>query len=266
MQQRQRRRQNLAQVRLGQLLALGAAHAIASKWLISDSEARRGDWVAAGAQAEEVGEAPVAEAEGLRLHLSSSSSTGYAGVSKTTRCTGRFHARHKVGGRSLGSFGSAVEAAVAYARAVGEADEEGEEGEENEGGEAGVAGENVASAAARRDSAQRSSGRRRSVPARFVAEPSLQGDESQLEFAEKLLLPAAQEAVPQQHAAAPPPEAAMKFGVGDAVLGKFGPDDEGKTGGVLDKWYRAVVRAVNAPLMPQTDRPAASSASSHLRL
>mmetsp|Transcript_37865 Transcript_37865/g.122423 ORF Transcript_37865/g.122423 Transcript_37865/m.122423 type:complete len:366 (+) Transcript_37865:1182-2279(+) len=229
-------------------------HVIASKWLISDSEARRGDWVgsggvdsfAAGAQAEVVGEAPVAEAEGLRLHLSSRCSTGYAGVSKSTHCTGRFHARHKVGGRSLGSFGSAVEAAVAYARAVGEADEAGEEGEQNEGGEAGEAGEKVASAAARRDLAQRSSGRRRSVPARFVAEPSLQGDESQLEFVEKLLLPAAQEAVPQQHAAAPPPEAAMKFGVGDAVLGKFGPDGEGKTGGVLDKWYRAVVRAVNA--------------------
>ena len=62
----------------------------------------------------------------------------------------------------------------------------------------------------------------------------MQGDESQLEFVEKLLLPAAQEAVPQQHAVAPPPEAAMKFGVGDAVLGKFGPDDEGKTGGVLE--------------------------------
>ena len=80
------------------------------------------------------------------------------------------------------------------------------------------------------------------------------------------LISRAREAVPQQHAAAPPPEAAMKFGVGDAVLGKFGPDDEGKTGGVLDKWYRAVVRAVNAPLMPPADRPAVSSASSHLRL
>ena len=168
-------------------------HAIASKWLISDSEARRGDWVGSGED-------------------------------------------------------------------VGEADEAGEAGEEGDGEE-----QDVASAAARREGssadglAQRSSGRRRSVPARFVAEPSLQGDESQLEFVEKLLLPAAQEAVPQL-------EAAMKFGVGDAVLGKFGPDDEGKTGGVLDKWYRAVVRAVNAPLMPPADRPAVSSASSHLRL
>ena len=179
-------------------------HAIASKWLISDSEARRGDWVGSG------------------------------GV-----CF----------------------AAGAQAEDVGEADEAGEAGEEGDGEE-----QDVASAAARRDLAQRSSGRRRSVPARFVAEPSLQGDESQLEFVEKLLLPAAREAVPQQHAVAPPPEAAMKFGVGDAVLGKFGPDDEGKTGGVLDKWYRAVVRAVNAPLMPPADRPAVNSASSHLRL
>ncbi|EOD32445.1 hypothetical protein EMIHUDRAFT_122983 [Emiliania huxleyi CCMP1516] len=60
----------------------------------------------------------VAEAEGLQLHLSSSSSSGYKGVTK--RVSGRFEAQRKVGGRavSLGTFDSAVEAAVAYARAV----------------------------------------------------------------------------------------------------------------------------------------------------
>ena len=60
----------------------------------------------------------VAEAEGLQLHLSSSSSSGYKGVVK--RVSGRFEAQRKVGGRavSLGTFDSAVEAAVAYARAV----------------------------------------------------------------------------------------------------------------------------------------------------
>ena len=63
------------------------------------------------------------EAEGLRLQLSSSSGTGYRGVRK--RASGRFQAEHKVdGGRrvSLGTFATAVEAAVAYTRAVGEAE------------------------------------------------------------------------------------------------------------------------------------------------
>ena len=60
----------------------------------------------------------VAEAEGLRLHLSSNSATGYKGVHEQS---GRFQAKHKVDRRnqSLGFFGTAVEAAVAYARAVG---------------------------------------------------------------------------------------------------------------------------------------------------
>ena len=62
------------------------------------------------------------EAEGLRLHLSSRSSTGYMGVSKHPS-TGRFKAEHRVDGRQvyLGLFDTAVEAAVAYARATGEA-------------------------------------------------------------------------------------------------------------------------------------------------
>ncbi|EOD25145.1 hypothetical protein EMIHUDRAFT_206274 [Emiliania huxleyi CCMP1516] len=63
--------------------------------------------------------AVAAEAEGLRLHLSSSSSTGYKGVSRERS---RFRAQHHVDGKDvyLGSFDTAVEAAVAYARAVGE--------------------------------------------------------------------------------------------------------------------------------------------------
>ena len=66
-------------------------------------------------------EAAVAgEAEGLRLHLSRSNSTGYRGVRKERR---RFRAQRKVDGKSvaLGCFDTAVEAAVAYARMVGEA-------------------------------------------------------------------------------------------------------------------------------------------------
>ena len=65
--------------------------------------------------------AVVAQAEGLRLHLSSSSSTGYKAVIK--QASGRFVARHYVDGRrdSLGCFNTAVEAAVAYAKKVGEA-------------------------------------------------------------------------------------------------------------------------------------------------
>ncbi|EOD04451.1 hypothetical protein EMIHUDRAFT_443034 [Emiliania huxleyi CCMP1516] len=69
-----------------------------------------------------------AEAEGLRLHLSSCSFTGYKGVRKDVRKErpGRFEAYlARVDGRQvgLGTFGTAVEAAVAYARAVGEAPE-----------------------------------------------------------------------------------------------------------------------------------------------
>ena len=61
------------------------------------------------------------EAEGLKLHLSSGSTTGYKGVRKHTQA-GRFEARHCAGSRTIyiGVFDSAVEAAVAYARAVGE--------------------------------------------------------------------------------------------------------------------------------------------------
>ena len=83
---------------------------------------RSGDWFCAacraGGRAADK-EAPVAVAEGLRLHLCSNS-TGYKGVYEQS---GRFQAKHRVGGRlvDIGYFGTAVEAAVAYARAVGEA-------------------------------------------------------------------------------------------------------------------------------------------------
>ncbi|EOD21267.1 hypothetical protein EMIHUDRAFT_241459 [Emiliania huxleyi CCMP1516] len=64
----------------------------------------------------------VTEAEGLRLHLSSSNSTGYRGLFHDRRASGRFQAQYRAGERrvSIGSFDTAVEAAVAYARAVGE--------------------------------------------------------------------------------------------------------------------------------------------------
>ena len=74
-------------------------------------------------------EAPVAEAEGFPLHLSRSSLSGYTGVCK--RASGRFEARRRVGGTSvnLGAFDTAVEAAVAYARAAGQAPEDSDEDE-----------------------------------------------------------------------------------------------------------------------------------------
>ncbi|EOD06405.1 hypothetical protein EMIHUDRAFT_219295 [Emiliania huxleyi CCMP1516] len=62
-----------------------------------------------------------AAVHGLRLHLSSRSNAGYSGVCKH-RPSGRFDARRKVDGKDvyIGNFGTAVEAAVAYARSVGE--------------------------------------------------------------------------------------------------------------------------------------------------
>ena len=56
---------------------------------------------------------PVAEAEGLQLHLSSESSTGYKRVAKLP--SGRFRAKHTVGGTlvNIATFDTAVEAAVA---------------------------------------------------------------------------------------------------------------------------------------------------------
>ena len=54
----------------------------------------------------------------MRLHLSRNSSTGYRGVSKVRN---RIVVQYVVDGRQnqlAGSFGTAVEAAVAYARAI----------------------------------------------------------------------------------------------------------------------------------------------------
>ena len=66
---------------------------------------------------EDDGERP-AEAEGLRLHLSNTSASGYKGVCKLR---GRFRAQLRRDGKleQLGIYDTAVEAAVAYARAVG---------------------------------------------------------------------------------------------------------------------------------------------------
>ena len=58
--------------------------------------------------------AVVAESEGIALHLGVNGSTGYVGV---TAQRGRFLARYR--SKSLGAFDTAVEAAVAYARAAG---------------------------------------------------------------------------------------------------------------------------------------------------
>ncbi|EOD36411.1 hypothetical protein EMIHUDRAFT_110258 [Emiliania huxleyi CCMP1516] len=69
----------------------------------------------------------VAEAEGLRLHLCGTgvrhSGTGYKGV--TQAAYGRFRAQRYEGKRCIyiGLYGTAVEAAVAFARVVGEAPE-----------------------------------------------------------------------------------------------------------------------------------------------
>jgi len=76
---------------------------------------------AAVAYARAGGEAPavVADAGGVRLHLSSRNPTGYRGVTKDC---GRFRVEIKLNGRRvhLGTFDTAVEAAVAFARAGGE--------------------------------------------------------------------------------------------------------------------------------------------------
>ncbi|EOD25865.1 hypothetical protein EMIHUDRAFT_206065 [Emiliania huxleyi CCMP1516] len=82
---------------------------------------RAAEQVRAGfAEAPSVAASVAQEAEGLRLHLSSTNSTGYTGVSWTGS---RFAVEIKLNGRRvhLGTFDTAVEAAVAYARAGGEA-------------------------------------------------------------------------------------------------------------------------------------------------
>ena len=70
-----------------------------------------------GKERGEEGEArAAAESEGLQLHLSNNNQTGYTGVSKIP--SGRFKAQCMVDGRHdyLGTFDTAVEAAVAYGR------------------------------------------------------------------------------------------------------------------------------------------------------
>ena len=84
----------------------------------------------------------VTEVDGVQLHLSAANPTGYLGLQVVDGA--RFRARY--GQKHIGTYGTAVEAAVAYAKAVAAAengDEEGEgerpsssaTGEEEEGGE-----------------------------------------------------------------------------------------------------------------------------------
>jgi len=122
----------------GTAVEAAAAYARAVAEAPEDAAAEEGEEAEEEEEGEEGAEpAPVVEeAEGLRLHLSNSNSTGYRGVRMQR---GRFNARHMLDGTCLylGSFGTAVEAAVAYARAVGQGGaEEGEgEGEGEEEGE-----------------------------------------------------------------------------------------------------------------------------------
>ena len=97
------------------------------------------------------------EAKGLKLHMSDRSSTGYRGVYQDG---GRFAAQMCVEGKNvrLGTFDTAVEAAVAVARFVaaneeavaeeGEEEEEEEEDEEAAASAGGDAEEEEAAAAA----------------------------------------------------------------------------------------------------------------------
>ena len=78
------------------------------------------------AYAREMGEvaAPTVatEVEGLRLHVSSKSSTGYKGVYYQPRQVSRpYRAVRPEDNTQIGLFATAAEAAVAYAKVVGEA-------------------------------------------------------------------------------------------------------------------------------------------------
>ena len=75
-----------------------------------------GEWLCPACAASPEQERPT-EAEGLRLHMSDRSSTGYRGVYQDG---GRFAAQMCVEGKNvrLGNFATAVEAAVAYARTL----------------------------------------------------------------------------------------------------------------------------------------------------
>ena len=87
-------------------------------------------------QEQEEGEVVVAEAEGIKLHLSAQNKTGYFGVTVRCRSSTTFYEANPSGHHYLGSFASAVEAAVAIARhlqaknaSAAAMEEEGEEDE-----------------------------------------------------------------------------------------------------------------------------------------
>ena len=71
----------------------------------------------------------VTEVDGLQLHLSGANPTGYLGLQVVDGA--RFRARY--GQKHIGTYGTAVEAAVAYAKAVAAAENGGDGGEEGEG-------------------------------------------------------------------------------------------------------------------------------------
>ena len=101
---------------VGEVVAVTAAAKVTVKVepLETAGLSRRGCHSASSSEQEAV----VEEAEGLRLHLSSQSSTGYKGVLNSTHGH-RFRAMSC--SVNLGAFDTVVEAAVAYARAVGPA-------------------------------------------------------------------------------------------------------------------------------------------------
>lgn len=95
---------------------------------------------------------PVEEAEGLRLHLSRCSNTGYRGVTRCWHSAGRFRACRgdKCSRKDLGYFDTAVDAAVAVARSFAAEAAEKAEAEEEEGDHGGPSSSAARSRASRR--------------------------------------------------------------------------------------------------------------------
>ena len=85
-----------------------------------------------------------AVAEGLALERSERSSTGFRGVKRASQVVGNFDAKYR--GTSLGTFGTAEEAALAFARARAADEEEQEEEEEGRGPEQEMEAEAAAAA------------------------------------------------------------------------------------------------------------------------
>lgn len=125
----------------------------------SSSSRQRGGGARASTRADdgEAGEGrgpsvPVEEAEGLRLHLSRCSNTGYRGVTRCWHSAGRFRACRgdKCSRKDLGYFDTAVDAAVAVARSFAAEAAEKAEAEEEEGDHGGPSSSAARSRASRR--------------------------------------------------------------------------------------------------------------------